>query len=248
MKKRSVSLLVVLGLMVLTSLGLVYGVDVRLDDRTGVRMALPARLGAWTGHELRFCHTEGCRKEHQLEDLAGDPTRCPDCGGPLFNMSREEYEQLPKDTGFIKSRYTNPDGDTVFVSIVLSGRDRESIHRPERCLVGQGHEIRGSRALEVPLPGGRHTALMVMDLAKDFKTREGPFEYTSYYAYWFVGQQRETPYHLERMFWLAWDRLSRSVAHKWAYISISGKRDPKTKAYETQIREVAGLLHEQIVL
>ena len=47
---------------------------------------------------------------------------------------------LPADTGFSRKNYAFVADRTrdVFLSIVLSGRDRTSIHRPELCLVGQG--------------------------------------------------------------------------------------------------------------
>ena len=57
----------------------------------------------------------------------------------------------------------------------------------------------------------------------------------AYYAYWFVGQDRETPYHMGRMFWLAWDRVMRSKANRWAYIAVYGAREAEGTDYETDI-------------
>ncbi len=243
------ALAVVLALMGLTAAALAFTVDVALSDEPGVTTVLPVQLGEWTGHELRFCHNEACeQREHELGELTLDPTRCPACGSPLFTMSKAEYDVLPKDTVFVKSRYVNASGDMVFVSIVLSGRERNSIHRPQRCLVGQGHEIRRSRTLDVPLPAGGATKAMVLDCAKSVRLQEGPLEYKSYYAYWFVGNGRETPYHLSRMFWLAWDRVVHSVAHKWAYVSVSGRRDTEGDEYLDRIRDFTGQLHDHIVL
>jgi exosortase len=55
-----------------------------------------------------------------------------------------EREILPPDTGYSRMQYVSSrDRRAVFLSIVLSGRDRTSIHRPELCLVGQGWTITG---------------------------------------------------------------------------------------------------------
>ena len=40
------------------------------------------------------------------------------------------------------------------------------------------------------------------------------------FAYWFVGRGRETPSHLERLFWMSADRVLHNRAQKWAYVAI----------------------------
>lgn len=235
-------------LLAVTALALAFGVDVTLEDRPGVRMELPAALGDWRGRELRYCHNEACaKKEFFLDELTGDRNRCPSCGGPLHMMSKEEYDALPKDTGFVKSRYTHPDERVLSVAIVLTGRERESIHRPERCLTAQGFSMESRRVVDVPIPGREPLKVMVISTARAWDTPSGPTVYRGYYAYWFVGQRRETPYHLTRMFWLAWDRVMHSVAHKWAYISVSGPRDEEG-AYLDEMREFIARLHPSILL
>src|SRR5208337_3763291 len=56
-----------------------------------------------------------------------------------------ERAVLPPDTGYSTKLYVSREGPNrqVLLSIVLSGRDRTSIHRPELCLVGQGWTIDG---------------------------------------------------------------------------------------------------------
>jgi hypothetical protein len=235
-------------LLALASLALAYTVDVRLVDEPGVRMALPATVGGWTGTPLRYCHAEGCRREVLLEGVLAGAERCPDCGERLYTMSREEYDALPKDTEFLKSLYTDGEGRQLHVGIVLSGQDRSSIHRPQRCLTGQGHEIRSSRRLTVPLAEDGAIDVMVLRNAANVQTPEGPTEYRTFYAYWFVGQGRETPSHGARMFWLAYDRVVNSVAHKWAYIAVSGRRLDDAEAENELIRDFIATLHREIVL
>lgn len=150
-------------------------------------------------------------------------------------MARAEKEQLPDDTEFVKSAYTNDAGTRVFTSIVLSGTARDSIHRPQRCLKGQGNSLDGEYDLMVPIEGRDPLTVRVIKTSRTFRTAEGPKPYYSYYAYWFVGQDRETPSHYSRMFWIAWDRVVRSTANRWAYIAVQGEREAEGTGYETDI-------------
>ena len=59
--------------------------------------------------------------------------------------------------------------------------------------------------------------------------------WTTYYAYWFTGMDRETPYHLQRMAWMGADRLFRNKTYRWAYISVSGIRLPDNEDYLEEI-------------
>lgn len=217
---------------------LAYTVDVRVSSQAGVRMELPPRIAGYQGSELRFCHNKECEWSGLLKDLE-TPDICPQCGDRLHTMTWQEYEALPKDTEFIKSRYENENGDYVHVSIVLSGKERNSIHRPQRCLPGQGHVNLREHDLETDLPDG--TPFTVRVIESERKLGAGPDApvYNSYYAYWFAGRNRETPHHLMRMFWLAWDRVVHSVAHRWAYISVAGSRgeNQDSREYEETVRK-----------
>jgi len=245
--------LTVVVLMVLASLALAFTVDVRLEDSPGVVTVLPETLNDWVGNEQRFCHSEACystssmQGQYYMRELEF-PDICPDCGESLYSMSWAEYDALPKDTEFVKSAYTNEAGQRVFTSIVLSGRERNSIHRPQRCLKGQGNAIVNEYALEVPLEGRKPMKVAVIECERLYNTEEGQQTHYSYYAYWFVGQDRETPSHYARMFWLGWDRVVRSVAHRWAYIAVSGKREADGREYEEEIADFARELYPAILV
>ena len=239
--------IIVVVLMALAIMALQFTVNVDVVDQPGIRMALPSKLGTWSGAELRFCHNTACLKEFSLGQLT-DPNKCPVCGAELRTMSLVEYESLPKDTLFLKGKYTNAVNEDVFVSIVLSGRERESIHRPERCLVGQGNSIEGSLVLSVPLAGQPPMKVMVLKTTRPLDVRSGKRVLNGYFAYWFAGHGRITPYHWERMFWLGWDRIVHSVAHRWAYIAIAGRREADTQTYEEQIKSFSSALYPALQL
>ncbi|MCF7849398.1 MAG: EpsI family protein [Kiritimatiellales bacterium] len=245
--------LTLVALLILTSLALAFTVDVELSDQAGVVLELPDKLDDWVGNELRFCHNPGCYEtnstggQYYIRNLEL-PDICPDCGEDLYKMSWAEYDALPHDTLFVKSAYTNENGGRVFVSIVLSGAERSSIHRPQRCLVGQGQTISGDHVIEVPLAGRKPVRVMVLETEQLAGTAEKRHKYTSYYAYWFVGQDRETPSHLARMFWLGWDRVFRSVAHKWAYIAVSGIREEGNDEYDAEIADFVEKLYPHLLV
>jgi len=242
--------LILIGLMIITALALAFTVDVALDDRPGVRMELPVTLDEWTGDELRYSHEgEADSRQYRVSELEL-PDMDPVTGEKLFTMSYAEYEALPHDTQFRKSIYTNNVDQKVFVSIVLSGKERNSIHRPQRCLVGQGNTIARTTYMKIPLEGRDPLKLCILETIKNYRDAEGtPWAYHGYYAYWFVGQNRETHSHYERMFWLAWDRVFHSVAHKWAYIAISGRRtDEEDELYQEEITTFVQKLYPHLLL
>lgn len=242
--------LVLIGLMILAALALAFTVDVTLSDQAGIGMDLPATLeGGWVGDELRYSHDPENPKQYRMSELEL-PNIDPVTGEKLFTMSFAEYEALPHDTLFVKSIYTNAVADQVFVSIVLSGRERNSIHRPQRCLVGQGSTITDTKYFKIPLEGRDPLKVCILETVRNYRDQDGKQQaHYGYYAYWFVGQGRETPSHYERMFWLAWDRVVHSVAHKWAYIAVSGSRESEgSEAYKQEIIDFVQKLYPHLLI
>lgn len=242
----------IVALMVISIFALAFTVGVELDFVPGVAMELPDEVEGWVGNELRFCHNpELCGKNFKdtsfyIRELE-IPDICPECGSKLFNMARSEKEALPEDTEFVKSAYTNAAGARLHTSIVLSGTARDSIHRPQRCLTAQGNALDGEYTLSVPLEGRDPLKIRVIQASREFQTGEGPVYYYSYYAYWFVGQDRETPYHFGRMFWLAWDRVVRSKANRWAYIAVQGEREAEGREYEKNILDFVQQVYPHVL-
>ena len=239
--------LTVIGLMALTSFALAFSVDVEVSDVAGVKAELPDQVGGWRGYELRFCQNQTCQKEFDARTLA-DREVCPACSGKLAGMSYLESRLLPHDTVLVKKRYTNSVGRMMFASIVLSGRERASIHRPEVCLVGQGSEIVDQSVLEVPIEGRSPLRVKVLDMIHRRGGAAAPQAvYHSYYAYWFVGHGRETPEHWQRMFWMASDRVLHNIAHRWAYISVAAARAEHNDEHLEQARAFIHDLYPQML-
>jgi len=233
---------VVIGLMIATSVILASSVDVRMADEAGIKVALPNKIGDWQGVEILYCQGRTCQKDYRAGEV-GSSNTCPVCGSPVGPMTLSEKEILPADTTLLRKQYTNPSGKRVYVTIVLSGKERVSIHRPQVCLVGQGNEIAHTEDLEVPLEGRKPLDVVALELLRRVRNSEGTqqLETAFYYAYWFVGKGRETSSHTQRMIWMATDRIFHSVAHRWAYIAVSGTRQKDSDDYQ---EELASFIHE----
>jgi hypothetical protein len=135
-------------------------------------------------------------------------------------VSAVEREVLPADTGYSRKNYVSlrDKRQQVFLSIVLSGRDRTSIHRPELCLVGQGWTIRGRSTHEFAVGGGRFPAT-VLHIEREVTNARGEVaKLPALLVYWFVGADRIVATHWERVFYTSLDRVRHLQAHRWAYV------------------------------
>jgi EpsI family protein len=138
-------------------------------------------------------------------------------------VSQRELEMLAGDTEFARKVYTDAAGNSMFVSIVLSGADLDnSIHRPERCLPAQGWTIADSTQLRIPLESGRKLAVTRLHNVRQVPLRNGTT--VSIYNlnfYWFVGYHHLTASHLERTMFDIEDRVLKGYNQRWAYITVA---------------------------
>ena len=204
---------------------------IRNSDIAPVQAEPPPRVGEWTAERVRYCHQAGCRKEWRGASAAGEI--CPACRGPLHSLSFLEFSLLPRDTSLHKAVYVATNRPSFVTSIVISSRERSSIHRPEVCLVGQGSELVHAFVHESPRAEGPPLRVTVLELVRRVPRADGEAtEVPTYFAYWFAGpRRRETPSHYTRMAWMAYDRVVRGEASRWAYIAVGGSRSAQDRAY-----------------
>ena len=216
-------------------------------EEAGVNLDLPSAIGDWRGGVVLFCHNPEQREQFFGEgQRPGDP--CPTCGQPLQEMTEYEKKLLPPDTLVRKNWYTLEDKRRVHLSIVLSGKNRSSIHRPEVCLVGDGTQIAHSYIHPVELADGRVLNVKILEMLHPRKDAQGQTQVlASYYAYWFAGIDRETPHHLQRMIWMASDRMFKSQSYRWAYLSLSGGRTPGRTDYLAEVDTFLQLAYPHLV-
>jgi EpsI family protein len=142
--------------------------------------------------------------------------------GRRAEVTAVEREILPPDTGFARKNYVavaNP-ARQVFLSVVLSGRDRTSIHRPELCLVGQGWTITGQMRHEFAYPKANRFPATVLRVRREVATPKGRVTVPQLTAYWFVSGDRVVATHWERLLYDAWNRVAHGRADRWAYVLL----------------------------
>jgi hypothetical protein len=138
--------------------------------------------------------------------------------------SVEELAALPKDTTFGRRQYLANDGlSMTYVTVVLMGRDRTSIHKPQFCLPGQGWTIDRTETASVRMSKPHPYDLPVMKLAtsRTEKMRGGQMvPLRGVFLYWFVADNELTEYHWERRWWMARDLIRSRVLQRWAYVTV----------------------------
>lgn len=170
------------------------GPEIRNEDEAGVILNLPSRVGAFVGEK-------------------GQPDSL-------------ELKLLPSDTQFAKMVYHTlgaepAKSDMVQMSIVLSGADRNSIHRPEVCLVAQGWTLVSSRVIPVTMDDGRVLQVRDLCIKKPVKLEGAEQrEFRGHYVYWYVGTDFSTPDHAQRIWTSLRDSIFHNLNHRWAYPSV----------------------------
>ena len=144
--------------------------------------------------------------------------------GRSLEVSAVEREILPTDTGFSRKLYhaATDAKQRVFLSIVLSGGDRTSIHRPELCLVGQGWTVERATEHRFKFPGsvGNTFPATVLHVRREIATPRGKVVVPQLVAYWFVGGDEVVATHARRLALDAWNRVVRGRADRWAYVLV----------------------------
>ena len=126
-----------------------------------------------------------------------------------LGASEAELTVLPADTTIIKRRYVAQNGDWMVVSLVIGGKSKSSIHRPELCLPAQGFAMRNPRTREVC---GRDWRMIELS-AKDSPSFG--------FAYTFFNQEGySTASHVARIFRDVLDRSILNRIDRWVMVSV----------------------------
>ena len=168
-------------------------------------------------------------KTHPLESsirLEADlPEHVLDYASKLEETEDVVLATLPADTSFGRRRYKGPDGFELDMRVVLMGRDRTSMHKPQICLSGQGWQIddiasaQTSLRVERPYP---YDLPVVKLIAKKAITADGQNRVGSgIYVYWYVASDAvsASTSGFQRMWLMASRLLQTGVLQRWAYVS-----------------------------
>jgi len=246
-RARIPHLLILLGLVGLTVAALATSVRTAFSDEAGVARSLPEQVGDFVGSDILYCHNRdvhgitGAHYEGRLETMRVCPHHA--CDEALHTMDLGEKIALPASTDIYKKRYRKGE-DFLTASVVLSGDDRSSFHRPKVCISAQGHRIVAQRVIPVVLEGREPLNVRVYDLEVELDGTT----HRSFFAFWYVGKKRETASHYERMFWMGYDRMVHNIAYRWAYVSITGTRAEENDDHVERLTEFLQNLYPQVRL
>ena len=172
--------------------------------QSAVRMDLPDGYGSW--HFKKIPPSEA-----ELGTLANDTEFSK---AVCFSTRRGEYDEQGRIIP-----------DRIDLSVVLSGVDiNNSIHRPERCMPAQGHQILKSEDKVLELANGRKLTVKRLESVQRMPINEARTEFFAPNCvtyYFFVGHDEITNDHLGRTFIDMKDRLLEGMDQRWAYVSAS---------------------------
>lgn len=165
----------------------------------------------------------------------------------VLNYSSKEVEveaivtnTLPADTSFGQRRYETPDGFTIAMNVVLMGRDRTSMHKPQFCLTGAGWNIDQAASAEdkirVGEPLGYDLPVVKLVSTRQVEQQGHAETYRGVYVYWFVadGAVSASVTGFERMWWMMKHMVTTGELQRWAYVSCFAACKPgqEDAAYE----------------
>ena len=172
-----------------------------------LRLAVPAVMAALTiglmvyqGKALNPVLCEA--PSRRLGEIAGFTSE-------VQSPSEGELNVLPPDTIIDKRLYTAADGNWYLVSLIIGGRSKSSIHRPEMCLPTQGFQMTSPRNLDAGGIDWRCVTIQKQLSSLGF-------------AYTFYNQDGfRTSSHLHRIFRDVWDRSMRHRIDRWAMVTVN---------------------------
>ena len=225
---------IVTGMIACTLVLVEYTGTVEVDDSLPVKSDLPRTIDGWVGVRTLYCQNEVCGKMLPMNLAEAGVNTCPLCGAKVSSMSVAERKHLPVDTIIIRKNYRNESTNRwILVSVVISGRERSSIHRPEWCLPGQGYRIAAYRHESVACED--HRSLPVTFIKIQAPGSLSTLQY-GWFCYWFISKTHEVGSQTARLAWMAWDNVFYGVFRKWAYVSILADRvDSEQEEYDVEI-------------
>lgn len=190
----------------------------------------------------------------KLADNGIDPAPLPeflgnDWIGQRVDVTRTERELLPPDTGYSRRNYVSiaDRGRQVFVSIVLSGRDRSSIHRPELCVIGQGWNVVQREERSLRADAKSEIPVTLLRIERDLEDPHGARARAAcWLAYWFVGRDAQVASHAEMVWRSSLDRLLHFRADRWAYVIVQTPATGSAAEGLRQMEEVVWVVWPEV--
>jgi hypothetical protein len=276
-------LLIALAIVLLVGIGARFGLTkVRLDDGV-YYSAAPNETPSFKALEAYVCpkcleaiykaypermHSDEAR--HVLETYRLLYTELPEGGHcpnhpeqPLVRTPEIPVDPgaktgLPPDTEFICRVYRAREAlgqmrDQISLMIVISSRDKRSIHRPESCMAAQGWTLQTQQTVSYPspsVPGGTLNVRSLLMERPDRDERGNLVRQQSVVLYWYAAlPDRLTSSEYKRLATMFFDRLVKGSNYRWSYVLISRLVQPgqnpadvakELERFVTEFTEMAG--------
>ncbi|NNM30691.1 MAG: exosortase-associated EpsI family protein [Akkermansiaceae bacterium] len=179
-------------------------------------------------------------------------------------VSKEEKKWLPGDTQILKRAYVPSDVFTQEemhlrverATLILSGSDQRSLHRPEVCLEAQGWTIEKRVPVTLEVAGEKLEVLDLFMVRSDQQPDGELKKSRGHYVYWWIGKKRSTPWVFWRSLYSFTDNAFRNRNSRWGYPSVqvlvdparepaAGEKDAQERAYRF-IREYAPMFQKSL--
>lgn len=218
-----------------------------VSNELPIKSELPDKIGKWNGYKVMWCQNEKCRKQIVWENNE-QIDKCPECGSAIYDMSIAEKKTLTSDTILSRKFYSlNKYEHGFMVSAVIAGKDRFSLHPPQWCLPSQGYKILNEQLLQIK-SSNKSYSVILMTLHPSGEINQYGHYNPILYAYWFVGDKKETSNHLIRLLWTAWDSIIRGKIVRWAYISVVYASPDNMEITKKTLMDFIARLHEEIIV
>ena len=175
-----------------------------------------------------FCQNRACLFSQNLTVGEQPPATCPQCDGEIAGVSRAELDILPSDTQSRKVTYTFNNGDVFTVALVIAGKNRMSIHRPELCLPSQGYILSERQVIKL----SEKLPFATFSLRREGQPRSHGFGYV------FLNSRTATASNLHRVLGDSWQRSVHNTIQRWAMITVTSPHyDFQTPEGEVALRQ-----------
>ena len=115
-----------------------------------------------------------------------------------------------------------PAGGNVACSVVLSGAERRSLHRPEVCLPAQGWNVTGKNIITLTLEDGRRVDAVLVQMLRDYAAPDGKARrIKALNLFFYAGSEGVTTAdYYDHVFLSYLHSLTRNLNHRWALVSF----------------------------
>jgi len=225
------------------------------DPDTFIARKMPSMLGNLKGQPIWYCHQPKCdamyteaeiERINQSKPATGEPREkgtvpwCPVCAEALHPDSLSEHNALPNDTRIMKAQYGEGE-DAWTVTVVVSGKHRVSIHRPELCLPGQGYAIDSKTVHTLALDNGRRLDVMEFRVAK---AGVPPISFINFLA----AERLQTASHFTRISHDVLQRTLHGRVNRWAMFTFVGNKPVDTPGELERLRGMLSAWLPQVYL